>query len=138
MSQSNFAISLQPSTPVVSAQPLNDIKLGNGDPPDDNVLWRCRDGSKFDSRTTIDLDWYEIISKTKHGAWIIDDDQRRRFVNLSAAKKWATVTPREAVMQLLSRRNRQISIISAQLEQAKAIKSLCDTVIPLMHTGKRI
>jgi len=72
---------------------------------------------------------YPIIKRTEKGAWIslnpwftFDDSHfqcGKRFVLLTAKKKYACPTKQEALESFIARKHRQIEIYEARLEQAK-------------------
>ena len=69
----------------------------------------------------IELHTYRIIRETPKGVWI-NDYGKDRFVLLTAKKKFACRTKEEALESFIARKNRQIGILSAQLEKAKLAK----------------
>ena len=62
---------------------------------------------------------YAIIKETKCGVWICETYGKKRFINVNAKKQWACLTKELAIESFISRKNRQISILNSQLEQAK-------------------
>lgn len=78
----------------------------------------------LDNTTTIQLymEEFKITKRTPCGAWInVYDD--KKFVNLKAHKKYASETKEEAITAFVRRKERQISILSSRLSQAKAALS---------------
>ena len=64
---------------------------------------------------------YNAVSHTPKGVWIYDQYYlRRRFILHNARKRYALPTIEEAKEAYKHRKIRQISILTAQLENAKA------------------
>ncbi len=66
---------------------------------------------------------YKIIKRTPKGVWIRLYDYYcgeipKRFVRLSATKKYACESKEEAYESFKARKNRQIAILSEQLQRA--------------------
>lgn len=72
----------------------------------------------------VSLQSYLILRRTPKGTWI--DCGYERFVRLNTRKKFACATALEAAESFRARKNRQIGILSAQLEQAKRALKLLD------------
>lgn len=70
------------------------------------------------SAPQIRIDRFEIIRRTEKGAWICSVSGKR-FILLTARKRFACETEKEAVESMIARRNRQIRIIEKQLERCK-------------------
>ena len=65
---------------------------------------------------------FDVVSATKTGVWIQPygwDDSHKKFVRLTASKKYACETIELANESFIARKNRQISILSARLRDAK-------------------
>ena len=67
----------------------------------------------------IHLRIYPIKKITNCGVWIEDYSDKGRFVNLEKNKKFACVTQNQAMESFIARKERQISILTHQLTQAK-------------------
>lgn len=71
---------------------------------------------------------FNVVKETKCGVWIYvsgfaRNNQTKKFVNLSAGKKWACTTKKEALQQFLWRKETQTRILNSTLEYTKeAIK----------------
>lgn len=95
-------------------------------PNSTDVLWRCeakRYSYTIDPETDLfgitdprlEMYWYYVTKRTPKGAWVC-----RKFVLLTAHKRWACNTEQEALDSFVARRKRQIKILKAQLERAEA------------------
>jgi hypothetical protein len=73
----------------------------------------------------IELYSYRVIRETSKGVWI-NDYGKDRFVLLTARKKFACRTKEEALESFIARKNRQIKILSDQLEKAKLAKKYAE------------
>jgi len=68
---------------------------------------------------------FDVLKETKCGVWIYvlgftkTYNQDRKFVNLSAGKKWACTTKKEALQQFLYRKETQVRILNSTLEHTK-------------------
>jgi len=70
----------------------------------------------------VHLNKYKVISTTLKGVWIKPWDSwtaDKKFVLLSARKRFACPTKEEAAEAFKARKNAQIKILSTKLEQAK-------------------
>lgn len=77
---------------------------------------------------------FRVVKATKCGVWIQHqrwDFEPQRFVNLSTRKKYAHPTIEEARQAFRFRKERQVSILSAQLEQAKLALAMAHKLIEL-------
>ena len=76
--------------------------------------------------TEIQVHKYEIIKRTPKGVWIycLFD---KKFVNLIARKKFATVTLREAYEQLYARKRSQVKILKTNLDNAQKAFDMAKT-----------
>jgi hypothetical protein len=74
------------------------------------------------------LQTHPVVKTTPCGAWIgvFGFNEDKRFVRLTAKKKYACVTEHEALESLKARKLRQIQILSAQLEKAENVLALCN------------
>ena len=75
------------------------------------------------------LTQYRITKYTPKGCWITDDwpylnGQWKRFVNFSTRKQFACRTKQVALESFRKRKNRQIEILTEQLERAKRARDL--------------
>lgn len=69
-------------------------------------------------RVQVCYDRYKIVKRTPKGAWI-DNYGDRKFVLLTAHKKFACETKELAQESFIARKERQIRILSAQIKQAE-------------------
>jgi hypothetical protein len=101
-----------------------------------NYLYRYQEQSysigvdQFDNplpgyQLKIELYSYRVIRETSKGVWI-NDYGKDRFVLLTARKKFACRTKEEALESFIARKNRQIKILSLQLEKAKLAKKYAE------------
>jgi acetolactate synthase regulatory subunit len=56
-----------------------------------------------------------------------------RFVRFDARKRYACPTKREALVSFVARKNRQVSILSSQIERARKVRAVADCMI---HKGE--
>jgi hypothetical protein len=63
----------------------------------------------------LELRWYEIKNKTKCGVRLMNG----RFVNLDKNKKWACLTPEDALISLHRRLKKQNKILVSQMDRNK-------------------
>lgn len=93
--------------------------------PDQDVLWRIKeqyysvcinaDGDTFGkSPLYVEARWYPVTRRTPKGAWI-----GGKFVKLNARKKYACETLEDAIESFIARKEKQVKILTAQLETAK-------------------
>lgn len=61
---------------------------------------------------------FRVLKRTHCGVWI-DEYGTRRFVNLNARRKFASASKADALLSFIARKNRQISILSAQRADAE-------------------
>lgn len=78
-------------------------------------------------RTDYTVRKYEVVKVTKCGVWVTmqpfgGDD--RRFILLSATKRLAQPTLEAAVTSFKARKDRQISILNAQINRAEVARLL--------------
>jgi len=74
--------------------------------------------SIFGNRIQLYYEKFLILKETPCGGWI-DYYGTRKFVNLEYRKKFAARTKEEALIGFIARKNRQVKILSAQLNRAK-------------------
>lgn len=80
-------------------------------------------GYVVDRHTTLTLQKFKILKRTKCGVWI-DSYNKQKFVNLERNKKFACATPEEALQSFIYRKKRQISILTSQLNEAEIAKNI--------------
>lgn len=70
--------------------------------------------------TGVEMHTFKVIKQTPKGVWINDctSPSRKKFVNLTARKKYACLTEADALDSFIARKNRHISILTAQLKSA--------------------
>ena len=77
---------------------------------------------------TLRLDKYIILKRTEKGAWIGSEfPWDKKFVMLSARKKYAHETEAEAMESFIARKKKQIKIVSYQLKKAELALQLATT-----------
>lgn len=93
------------------------------------LLYRC-EAKRYSYIIDADLDMYgttpprlefreyPIIKRTPKGAWI-DIYGKKRFVLLTARKKFACDTREDAIRSFIARKERQIRILNRQLYDAR-------------------
>jgi len=101
---------------------------------DNEMLFRYMDDwicdEEFASGIRVRLFEYKVQRKTNCGVWILDEHKggwdaknnrwgRLRFVKMNCAKMFAYPSKEQALAGYIARKNRQISILSGQLEFAK-------------------
>lgn len=74
----------------------------------------------------LELSKYAILKNTPKGAWIdlYSHGTDKKFVNLTANKKFACRTEEDAKVSFMARKERQIKILEAQLHQARLALSM--------------
>ena len=80
------------------------------------------------------LSKYRVIKTTRCGKWITSSDYLtyadqyvdKKFVNMEAKKRFACPTEKEALQSFIARKNRQISILSHQLDVAKRAREIAE------------
>ncbi|RLI66843.1 MAG: hypothetical protein DRO67_00270 [Candidatus Asgardarchaeum californiense] len=88
-------------------------------------------------RLAVHCNKYKIIKRTPKGAWIryctgfpeFDKYENKKFVLLTARKKFACETKEEARKSFIARKKRQIEILKAYLEQAETSLYIAETDI---------
>lgn len=115
-----------------------------GHPKDgQDVLWRCtaqRYSVCIDpdfelygtSKPEIQLRFYEVLKRTPCGAWI-NDMGPKKFVKLTAAKKYACNTVEEAIHSFIQRKHRHIAILDHQLKEAREDRELAEQIANDMY-----
>jgi len=100
-----------------------------------DVLWRL-DATRYSivldpeterygtSDPQLEMWWFRIIKRTKHGAWIDG-----KFVKLTATKKYACATEADAIESFRRRKEVQISIYKNRLTAAEADLKLLEREI---------
>lgn len=81
----------------------------------------------YHTHVMVELIEYEIIKRTNKGIWIIDNYRfvfmptyiGKKFVNLTARKKFACLTKDDALKSFIARKERQIKILTSQLQNAQ-------------------
>jgi hypothetical protein len=101
-----------------------------------NVLYRVVDslqstGEGYPSRVGVSIHSFEIEKETPCGYWI-----GSRWVSKTSKKRFAHPTKAEAIISFRKRKERQISILTAQLRQAHEAleiseKDFLDCTFPL-------
>ena len=75
---------------------------------------------------------YQLIKETAKGYWIdVGYPQKGKWVSKTSKKRYAYPTREEAKENFIARKKRQISILSGQLENAKAALYYVDIYIKL-------
>lgn len=94
-------------------------------------IW-CRQPQIASQSMRLYLNEYPIIKETPCGCWIEWVYGEKKFVNLKANKKFAHLTPEDAMESFKARKQRQIAILNGQLLRAEAALYLsAEKAIPL-------
>ena len=82
-----------------------------------DVLWRveAEDANDIFSGRRLVYRWYGIAKRTPCGARLANG----KFILLTAHKRWAHETQRQALDSFVLRRRRQVAILRNQLERAQ-------------------
>lgn len=78
----------------------------------------------INDRMRLVRDSYRIAKVTRCGVWIDLNYGVRKFVLLTATKKWACKTPKEALYSFIKRKERQMWLAEAKLSRAKEAHEL--------------
>ena len=84
-----------------------------------DVLYRYDIKYMYSGIRELKLNEYKIIKRTRCGVWINLDYGRKKFVNLTANKKWACETEEQAKKSFKMRKIRQAEKILSQLGEVK-------------------
>lgn len=76
-----------------------------------------------EGRVAIRLYKFPVLKETPQGVWI-DTGLEKKWINLSARKKYACLTEEEAKESFIARKKRQIRILESQLNRAHSALSL--------------
>lgn len=109
--------------------------------PGEDVLWRCEpkqysyvidaDREEYGVTTPrLEMTWHHVSKRTPFGAWV-----GSRWINLQAAKKWATETPEEALEQLRHRNKSLVRILTNRLRTAEFVQGLIKQAATLAETA---
>jgi len=74
------------------------------------------------------LSEFEVLKRTRCGAWIVDAIGHRRFVNLEASKRYACPSAESAMESFVMRKRRQIRILRAKLVRAEQVMALTQNI----------
>lgn len=101
-------------------------------PETDDVLYRYEEtyyslgcdeyGDPYPGHTIkVHLNYYKVLKRTPKGAWIEywKNPNGKKFVNLTARKKFACDNEEDAKESFIARKNRQIKILKSQLKNAR-------------------
>ena len=80
--------------------------------------------SGYHARVKVDLIAYPVMKETPKGIWIYVPFNQKKFINLSAKKKFACISKEDALYSFIARKKRQIRILSTQLRDAQDALSL--------------
>lgn len=88
-------------------------------------------GDHSNSRTELALSWYPVLKHTLKGVWVQDysNESGKRFILLTARKKFACKTKLEALEQFKYRKYRHRSILLARIKIIDEALSICDRKI---------
>jgi len=86
-------------------------------------------------RTAVELREFDIISMTPKGVWI-DGDERKKFINMEARRKFACLTKEAALESFIARKERHILILLNQAEAAKKALYLAKKQAGLIDNSK--
>lgn len=87
-----------------------------------------------DTNQTVEFVEFDVIKETKCGVWVYVSGfarnlQTKKFVNLSAGKKWACTTKKEALQQFLWRKETQVRILNSTLEYTKEAINMANELL---------
>ncbi len=71
-------------------------------------------------------DEYEIVKTTPKGCWIKVFMGKPKFVLLTATKKFACPTKKEALQSLIARKKKEIQIHQYKIEFCQKVLTLCE------------
>lgn len=80
------------------------------------TLYRM-DATQFTDSTRLNMVSYDVIKETPKGYWI--DIWPKKWVSKNGKKRFAYPTQEEAKISFIKRRERQVTILSNQLKNAK-------------------
>jgi hypothetical protein len=90
------------------------------------VFYRYQESALSDSRIVLVLSTFLLLKTTPRGAWI-DVYGLKKFVLLTARKRYACPTKEEALASYQARKQRHVEILRAQLLRAEAaLRLTCD------------
>ncbi len=69
--------------------------------------------------TSLRLSRYRVVRRTPKGVWVDGGFFKEKFVLLSARKKFACPTKKEAAVSFAARKKRQIGLLENQLRTAR-------------------
>lgn len=77
---------------------------------------------------------FDVLKETKCGVWICvsgfaRNNQTKKFINLSAGKKWACINKKEALQQFLYRKETQVRILNSTLEYTKEAITMANELL---------
>lgn len=87
------------------------------------VFYRYQEILYTDRQVVLHLREFLLISRTPQGVWL-DVDFGKRFVLLSARKRFACETREEALASYKARKRRQVGLLKHQLAKAEAALKL--------------
>ena len=96
----------------------------------DAVLYRADARTYGGDLVSVLFTTFRVLSYTPCGAWIETAEDKKKFVNLRAARQFACASRKEALVSLKMRRNRQIKILSNQLACAEIELDYLNTLVP--------
>jgi len=64
---------------------------------------------------------FELLKETPKGYWIKEDFGFKKWVSKTAKKRFAYPTKKEALINLIKRKERQIRILESRLNEAKNV-----------------
>ncbi len=94
-------------------------------------LMRASGHCSQDCAVNISIERHLILAYTACGVWV-DRWGDKKFVNLRAAKQWASTDEAEAIDQLYHRKRSQVRILTARLADAEGVLENLQT-----HFGKK-
>ena len=98
-----------------------------------DVLYRYDIKYMYSGMRELELNEYKIIKRTRCGVWIYLDYGRKKFVNLTANKKWACETEEQAKKSFKMRKIRQAERILEQLDEVKIALNMAGIKYKIEH-----
>jgi hypothetical protein len=110
-------------------------------PGGQDVLWRC-EAKRYSvvidaereiygsSAPQLEMRWFPVVRRTPHGAWIDGNGiGELRFIKLTANKRFAVNTQKEAIESYKARKEVQKKILQGQLDSLEEELTLVDLIL---------
>jgi hypothetical protein len=109
---------IRPARPVISLGNDEVMSFHGGGEDEPGYLYRCTDHSNWRGGVTILIERYPIVRRTPQGAWI-EHNGKRKFILLSARKKFAHPLVADAFVSYRIRKEHQIEHLHRHLRHAE-------------------